>query len=64
MNKIEDLQREVASNKEAADYLGVKISTLYNWSSTGKGPIKPVRIGGKLGWRIADLKALVAGGAQ
>ncbi|AMK75404.1 MULTISPECIES: helix-turn-helix transcriptional regulator [Methylomonas] len=64
MNKIEDLQREVASNEEAAAYLGVKVSTLYNWSSTGNGPIKPVKIGGKLRWRIADLKALVAGSAE
>ncbi len=64
MSKIEDLQREVATNEEAARYLDVKVSTLYKWSSSGKGPIKPVKIGGKLRWRVSDLKALVAGGAE
>lgn len=45
----------------AAFYLSRSPHTLYAWSSHENGPIKPVRINGRLLWRVADIKAALNG---
>ena len=64
MNKDQTLKRETVTTKEAAEFLGRKVQTLHKWGWSGKGPIKPIKIGGQWAWRIADLKKLVEGGAE
>ncbi|GGP23026.1 DNA-binding protein [Silvimonas iriomotensis] len=53
--------RELLSTKEAAPQVNRTTHTLYKWSLNENGPIKPVRILGRLGWRVTDLAALLNG---
>ena len=52
--------RTTIPTKAAAFYLNREPQTLYSWSCLGNGPIKPVRINGRISWRVADIKALSA----
>lgn len=56
-------KRTAIGTAEAAYQLGLSPKTLRNWSMTGLGPLKPVRIGGRLVWNVADIKR-VLGGSQ
>jgi hypothetical protein len=47
------------STKDAAQYLNRKPATLHGWSSSGAGPIAPIKIYGRLGWRLSELAALL-----
>ncbi|WP_407081639.1 helix-turn-helix domain-containing protein [Methylomonas montana] len=57
------LDRETVTTKEAAAFLNRKVQTLHTWAWSGKGPVKPVKVGGRWAWRIDDLKAAVSGNA-
>jgi hypothetical protein len=46
---------------EAAPYLNRKAQTLRKWACTGTGPIQPIRINGRLAWRVSDLRSLLDG---
>jgi len=54
--------RAVLSTKEAAYHLGRRPQTLLKWACYEAGPIRPVRIHGRLAWRVDDLKRLLCGG--
>lgn len=51
----------VVDTDQAAARLLRKPQTLRKWACLGIGPIRPVRIAGKLGWRVCDIEALLAG---
>jgi DNA-binding transcriptional regulator YiaG len=51
------------STKDAAHYLNRQPQTLRKWAAYESGPIRPLRINGRLMWRVADLQGLL-GGAQ
>jgi hypothetical protein len=55
---------EVLSTKDAAPFINRKNQTLRKWASTGTGPIQPVRINGRLHWRVSDLRSLLNGGSK
>ena len=57
-NSLGDLR--VVPTGEAANLLGLRPQTLRKWATYG-GPIKPVKIGGRLGWPASDLKRLLRG---
>lgn len=48
----------------AAFYLSRRPQTLRKWACEDSGPIRPLRIYGRLAWRVADIKALVQGAAS
>lgn len=52
----------VLVTKDAAAALGKAPQTLRKWACLECGPVRPVRINGRLAWRAADLLALVNGG--
>lgn len=54
--------RTVIDTKEAAYHLGRKPQTLRGWACNEDGPLRPLRINGRLAWRVEDIKQLVAGG--
>ncbi len=51
----------VLSTNDAAALLTRKPQTLRIWACYENGPIKPVRIHGRLGWRVQDIQALLSG---
>ena len=52
--------RTFLPTKEAAAHLGRRAQTLRQWAMAGgKGPISPVRVGGRLAWAVSDIKRLL-----
>lgn len=51
--------RAVISTAEAAAHLSRAPQTLRIWASRQSGPIAPVRINGRLGWKVSDIRRLV-----
>lgn len=57
---IQEEDRPTVCTKQAAYYLGRSTQTLRIWSAkNGKGPIKPVRIHGRLAWPLLSIKKLL-----
>lgn len=46
---------------EAAHHINRKPQTMRRWAFQDSGPIKPVRQGVRLGWRVTDLARLLNG---
>ena len=56
--------RDTLPTHEAAVAINRQPQTLRKWACLENGPIRPIRINGRLAWRVADLQALLAGGAK
>lgn len=54
---------EVLPTDEAAAAINRKPQTLRKWACLENGPIRPVRINGRLAWKVSDLQLLLNGGA-
>lgn len=55
-----DLETRTAVDTEtAAHHLSRKPQTLRSWACLGSGPIRPIRINGRLGWPVAELRRLL-----
>lgn len=54
--------RDFITTRAAAYYLMRAQQTLRIWAMNGSGPVRPVRVGKRLGWPVADIRRLV--GAQ
>lgn len=48
----------------AAFHLTRKVQTLRAWACLENGPLRPIRISGRLAWSVADIKRLLNGGQQ
>lgn len=60
---LESETRTAIPTDNAAYHLNRKSQTLRTWACFENGPIRPVRINGRLAWPVADIKnLLVAGG--
>ena len=53
--------RDTVPTPEAAHVLNRKDQTMRKWACLENGPIRPVRINGRLAWRVVDLAALLNG---
>lgn len=53
--------RSTVTTAEAAAHLNRQQQTLRIWACRENGPIRPIRINGRLAWRVADLRALLEG---
>lgn len=51
------MREDIFTNKEAADYIGVKENTLAIWRSTGRYKIPYVKVGTKVIYNKVDLDA-------
>jgi hypothetical protein len=40
----------------AAYHLGRKAQTMRVWASTGQGPVRPIRVNGRLSWPVAEIR--------
>ncbi len=54
---------EILPTHEAAPLINRSPQTLRKWACLENGPIRPIRIHGRLAWRVADIQKLLAGGA-
>ena len=52
----------VLPTDEAAAAINRAPQTLRKWACLENGPIRPVRINGRLAWKVSDLQALLSGG--
>lgn len=46
----------------AAFHLNRQAQTLRAWACLENGPLRPIRINGRLAWSVADLKRVLSGG--
>lgn len=47
------------TTNEAAHWLRRKPGTLRAWANNNTGPIKPIRVGGRLAWPVAEIKRVM-----
>lgn len=59
LTPLEIEKRATLSTREAAAHLGRAPQTLRAWACFEAGPLRPVRIHGRLAWRTRDLRRLV-----
>lgn len=57
--KVESVTRPNVNTTWAAHYLDRKEQTLRAWACYGNGPIRPLRINGRLAWPVAELRRLL-----
>jgi hypothetical protein len=51
----------VLPTDEAAAAINRAPQTLRKWACLETGPIRPIRINGRLAWKVSDLQALLTG---
>jgi hypothetical protein len=52
---------QTVATHEAAAMLGRANQTLRKWACLGSGPLRPIRLHGRLRWRLDDIRALLSG---
>lgn len=57
----ENVLPEVLTTVDAAAAINRKPQTLRKWACLDNGPIRPLRINGRLAWLVADLQKLLNG---
>lgn len=62
MHQIENVTSsdELLTAKQAADFLKVKPGTLACWRTTKRYPLKYIRVGKSIRYRLSDLQAFLA----
>ena len=55
--------RDMLPTNDAATAINRAPQTLRKWACLECGPIRPIRINGRLAWSVADLRTLLSGGA-
>lgn len=61
---LEYESRTHVSTVAAAYYLNRKAQTLRSWACLENGPLKPIKIHGRLAWSIVEIRALLNGGVK
>ena len=55
---LEQVNRPTVPTEQAAHYLNRRPQTLRHWAMRdGSGPVRPVRINGRLCWPVAGIRA-------
>ncbi len=65
IDQYTDLSLEIRSalpTNVAAFHLNRKPQTLRTWACFENGPIKPVKINGRLAWLVSDIRNAIKGG--
>ena len=56
---LDAIDRPYMTTNEAAHFLNRKPQTLRNWATMNDGPVKCIRIAGRLAWPTAEVRALL-----
>jgi hypothetical protein len=59
---LEQVTRPTVPTDQAAYYLNRRPQTMRSWASLQNGPIRPIRVNGRLAWRVVDIRAVLSGG--
>lgn len=59
LTPISQESRAALPTHEAAAHLNRKCQTLRIWACRENGPIRPMRINGRLAWAVADIRRLL-----
>ncbi len=51
--------RPAISTEQAAYYLTRRPQTLRGWACMEKGPLRPLRVNGRLAWPVTDLRRIL-----
>lgn len=51
--------RSTIPTREAAYHLSRQMQTLHIWACKENGPVRPVRVGGRLAWPVAEIKRVL-----
>lgn len=54
---LEAVTRPTVPTDQAAHYLNRRSQTLRGWACSENGPVRPVRVNGRLAWPVAGIKA-------
>lgn len=61
---LEQENRDIITTEAAAFYLNRAPQTLRAWACLENGPLRPIRVHGRLAWRVADIQKILSGGAK
>lgn len=56
---LESVTRPTVDTAAAAYYLNRRPQTMRAWACLENGPLRPVRINGRLAWRVSDLRRVL-----
>lgn len=56
---LESISRPTVDTAAAAYYLNRRPQTLRGWACLENGPLRPIRISGRLAWSTAEIKRLL-----
>ena len=56
---LESVTRPAVDTAAAAHYLNRRPQTLRGWACHEDGPLRPVRINGRLAWPVAELRRVL-----
>lgn len=54
---LELVNRPTVSTEQAAYYMNRRPQTMRGWACLENGPIRPIRVNGRLAWPVAAIKA-------
>lgn len=56
---LESEDRPAVETAAAAHYLGRRPNTLRGWACLNNGPIRPIRVHGRLAWPVSEIRRLL-----
>ena len=56
---LEAIGRPTVATADAAHYLNRRPQTLRGWACNEDGPLRPIRINGRLAWPVAGLRRVL-----
>lgn len=56
---LEEVTRPTVETAAAAYYMNRRPQTMRGWACLENGPIRPVRINGRLAWPVAELRRVL-----
>jgi hypothetical protein len=60
---LESVTRPVLDTASAAHYLCRKQQTLRVWACFENGPLRPIRVNGRLAWSVVEIRRLLGVGS-
>lgn len=61
---LDTVTRPTVPTADAAYYFNRREQTLRAWACLENGPLRPLRINGRLAWPVAEIRRLMSGGAN